>query len=214
MDTKNSSAPLWLMFLAVFALVAVILTFTTSDWARKTSVIEAQKIEAAMGASTLEKINELAGDWYVKTAGKWAKELSLESMMSEDSAQRQREKRFITENSSIVKWGEKRKAALLDLAYWFLKRVALVVIWLPMWIPLLLLAAFHGMQDREIKKTDFGYTSPVRNHFARVTIAFTILMTFALFIVPVAVEPWVFPILMGIATVAAGVAFGNVQKRI
>ena len=79
---------------------------------------------------------------------------------------------------------------------------------------MLILASLHGYWDREIKKTDFGYTSPVLNHYARTIMHFVMMVTLLLFVVPVPIDPILFPIFLALATVSAGVALGNVQKRI
>ena len=193
---------------------AFILTFVTKDYVRVTSVKEAQKIEQQMGTDTLERINGIAGSWYARTFSRLEKELSAENMMSKDPEQRAREKELLRKSSRIVSWAEGRKAAMLDLGYWVLRRLALFGIWLPLWFPILLLAVYHGWNDRAIKKTDFGYTSPVLNHWARQVIALVVMLTLLLFVVPIAIDPFIFPVCLSAIAAATGVAFGNIQKRI
>ncbi|MDO4937148.1 MAG: DUF4400 domain-containing protein [Sutterellaceae bacterium] len=214
MAQKNSSASMWIFIITAFAVFALSLTVVTQDYVRKSSVAEAQKIEAELGHSTLTRINSMADDWYLRTLDKWFGKQTLKNWMSEDQAQREREERLLKQNSRVVKWGQERKEALLDLGYWILRRIALFLIWLPLWIPLAALAIFHGVNDREIKKTDFGYTSPVLNHWARQIMSLVSMLTVLLFLSPVAIEPFAFPLMMGFWAIAAGVAIGNVQKRI
>ena len=99
---------------------------------------------------TLRKINELAGKWYLATAGKLEQaESDLDSLYSDDPVQRAREERFTESlyggNSKLNTWIDSRKEAFLDLYYWVLRRVALFVVLLPLWIPLAILAVFHGL---------------------------------------------------------------------
>ena len=219
MARRESSSAIWIFTILISVALLLGLSIVESEYTRKTSVLEAQKIESEMGASTLRKINELAGKWYLATAGKLEQaESDLDSLYSDDPVQRAREERFTESlyggNSKLNTWIDSRKEAFLDLYYWVLRRVALVVVLLPLWIPLAILAVFHGLQEREIKKTDFGYTSPVMNHWARQVIALSILTTFLVFFAPIAIDPLVFPLIMAAITVAIGIAVGNIQKRI
>ena len=61
---------------------------------------------------------------------------------------------------------------------------------------------------------NFGYTSPVKNHWARRSIGVSTLMLFLVFFAPIAIEPMIFPLIMAAITVAIGIAFGNIQKQI
>ncbi|WP_443744411.1 DUF4400 domain-containing protein [Sutterella sp.] len=205
---------MWIVIVTAFAVFALSLTLVTKDYVRRSSVLEAQKIEAELGHSTLTKINAMADDWYLRTLDRWFGEDSLDEWLSEDAAQRRREEDFLQKNRKVAKWAEERKAALLDLGFWVMRRIALFLIWIPLWIPLALLAVYHGLQDREIKKTDFGYTSPVLNNWARRVMSLVTFITILLFLSPIAIDPLMFPLMMGFWAVAAGIAMGNIQKRI
>lgn len=203
-----------LFVILAFAVFGLALSLVTTDYVRKASVAEARNIEQELGASTLSRINVTADGWYLKTLNRWFGSAGAETWLSDDPAQRRREETLIAKNSKLTAWLEQRKTVLLDLGYWILRRVALFVIWLPLWIPLVILSVWHGLQDREIKKTDFGYTSPVLNHWARRVMNLVTVLTALLFLSPVALEPLMFPLMTGCWAVAAGVAVGNVQKRI
>lgn len=211
---KRESGSVALAVVLAFAVFTLSLALVTQDYVRRASVIEAQRIERELGHSTLTRINVMADGWYLKTLDRWFDSTTLGDWMSTDAEQKAREERLLKQNGKLVRWAEDRKAALLDLGYWVLRRLALFWLWIPLWIPLALLAVYHGLQDREIKKTDFGYTSPVLNHWARQAMCLTTLVTLLLFLSPVALEPLMFPLMMGFWAVAAGIAVGNVQKRI
>lgn len=74
--------------------------------------------------------------------------------------------------------------------------------------------SFHGYWNREIKKTDFSYASLIFNHRARNIMHIVTMTTLFLFVVPVAIDPMIFPILLMIEIIFSGIAVGNVQKRI
>lgn len=215
----RESSSVWIFTILIAVGLMLGLSIVESDYTRKTSVLEAQKIELEMGASTLRRINALAGNWYRLTVSKVAAlEGDPDSLYSDDPEQRAREERFTESlyggNDKLNDWLDGRRDALLDLYYWVLRRVALFVILLPTWIPLAILATFHGLQEREIKKTDFGYTSPVKNHWARRVIALCVLLILLVFFAPIALDPLIFPLIMAAVTVAIGIAVGNIQKRI
>ena len=204
----------WMFFLLVFAAFTLSLAFVTQDYVRSASVKEAQNIELELGRSTLTRINAMADGWYLKTLDKWFGKEALKDWMSADPEQRLREERLLDEHPKLQAWSESRREALLDLGFWVMRRAALFLVWLPLWIPLAFLALYHGLQDREIKKTDFGYTSPVLNHWARRSMSFISLLMLVVFLSPVALDPLLFPLMMGFWSFAAGIAIGNVQKRI
>lgn len=229
MNTLNPFTPYaafpWLVFIVVSTVVALVLTFTTADYARLTSAKEAEKIEVALGRDTLTTVNAIAEDWYY---GFFARYVNNENNVSNPSMEGKgkgidfsgffgfefEDEPISSSHSAFERWLEKRTEAFLDLGYWFLRRLALFVVWLPIWIPMLILASLHGYWDREIKKTDFGYTSPVLNHWARSIMHLLTMITLLLFVVPVAIDPMIFPVFLILETILAGVAMGNVQKRI
>lgn len=237
--TPFASFP-WLVFIVVSSVVALVLTFTTADYARLTSAKEAEKIEVALGRDTLTTVNAIAEGWYYGFFARYVNNLNNESNPSNPSSpsspsmERKGKGKgkgegidfsgffgfefeaepISSSHSAFRRWLEKRTEAFLDLGYWFLRRLALFVVWLPIWIPMLILASLHGYWDREIKKTDFGYTSPVLNHWARSIMHLLTMITLLLFVVPVAIDPMIFPVFLILETILAGVAMGNVQKRI
>lgn len=205
-DKKHGSGiGIWLVLLFVSITTAFVMTITTATYARKTSVEEAMKIESALGRDTLDSINVIANSWYRNTV----KKLDLRSAEGSEHL-----RKFAEEHPAFRAWIETRTEAVLDLAFWFFRRLALFVIWLPWWAPMLLLSILHGYWNREIKKTDFGYTSPVKNRIARQIMYLCLMMTLVLFVLPISIEPFLFPMLMAAATVFSGIAIGNIQKRI
>lgn len=207
-ERERSGFSFWAS-ITIFSLVtAFVLTFTTSNYARLTSAKEAEKIEKELSLDTLLTINKLAKEWYMPTVEK----LSIPRNLSAEMAEKASLELFGFRSETLWRWLERRADAILDLWYWFLRRVALFVIWIPLWIPMVVMASLHGYWDREIKKTDFGYTSPVLNHWARSTMHLSILITMLMFVVPVAIDPFLFPLFLAIVTVSAAIALGNVQK--
>lgn len=194
--SERSGFNLWIVLFFFSLALAAVLCCVTVDFARQGSAKEAQNIEEALGTETLDDVNAIATTWYTATASNLTK-------YTEEG-----------DGGKFDTWVSSRVDALLDLAYWFYRRVALFILWLPWWIPMLALAMVHGSLDRAIKKTDFGYTSPVKNHLARQTVNLCLMATMIAFVLPFAIDPLIFPIFMAIATICTGIAIGNIQKRI
>ena len=142
------------MVIGFGCVLMVSLTFISQDYTRRTSIAEAVRIEAEMGSSTLRKVNALADTWYlgIRRVLKSNVVLSAEDFYSDDTLQRKREEQFLdtllerTHEGKLANWLIEREQAMLDLLYWVLRRVALFVVLLPLWIPMAVLALFHGLQ--------------------------------------------------------------------
>lgn len=164
MASSEREWPLGVAILLVCLLFFLSLATISKETVRKSSAVEGQWIEEQFGHSTLTRINAIADGWYLKSFDRLDKN-SLRDWMSEDPAQRKREERLAEQNNVVLTWAKERKLTLLELGFWVLRRIALFKVLIPLWLPLGLLAVFHGWNERAIKQTDFGYTSPVVNHW-------------------------------------------------
>lgn len=209
--------PIGVAIVVLCLLFFVGLATVSKDQVRKESVKEAERIELELGHSTLMKISARADAWYLATLGKFDKN-SLRDWMTDDPVNLQAKEKIVQtveDGANAGKsWLNDRRIAFLDLGYWILRRVALFLMFIPLWLPLGLLAMYHGWMSRAIKQTDFGYTSPVVNHWARSVMTLITVMTILLFFSPVALYPAIFPTLMAFWSVATAAAIGNIQKRI
>lgn len=160
MASSEREWPLGVAILLVCLLFFLSLATVSKETVRKSSAVEGQWIEEQFGHSTLTRINAIADGWYLKSFDRLDKN-SLRDWMSEDPAQRKREERLAEQNNVVLTWAKERKLTLLELGFWVLRRIALFKVLIPLWLPLGLLAVFHGWNERAIKQTDFGYTSPV-----------------------------------------------------
>lgn len=213
MASSEREWPLGVAILLVCLLFFLSLATVSKETVRKSSAIEGQWIEEQFGHSTLTRINAIADGWYLKSFDRLDKN-SLRDWMSEDPAQRKREERLAEQNNVVLTWAKERKLTLLELGFWVLRRIALFKVLIPLWLPLGLLAVFHGWNERAIKQMDFGYTSPVVNHWARSGMTLITVVTILLFFAPVTIPPAVFPMLMAFWSVGAMLAIANIQKRI
>lgn len=109
---------------------------------------------------------------------------------------------------------EERIAALLDLFYWFIRRLHLLLMWLPACIPALVAAAVSGLLSRRIKQTNFQMTSAVLQHYTWRICGWAMALFLLAFFAPVAIPPVVVPVIICALAVAFGLSLGNIAKRI
>ena len=93
-------------------------------------------------------------------------------------------------------------------------RLAVMIVWLPYLLPLLIAALLDGLLQREIRKWQFTFSSPAAHQFATKAIhgvlAVAILSPFS----PLALPPLAMPFMMGACALALWVGASNIQKRI
>lgn len=181
------------------------------DVVKKASAKEAMWIEQSMGAKTLNMLNTLSSKAYIKIVDfDWVEffKFKPEDLVDDPAIKK------MPRLANVTKYINERMDSALDLLYWGLRRICLFLVLAPFWFPFLLLSLMHGYYKREIKKTDFQYTSPVFNHYARRAISWCTLIVIGLTLAPVPIDPWVVMFLIGVAISCAGVALANVQKQI
>lgn len=128
-----------------------------------------------------------------------------------------------TDKALLEKEGFSRKAYLymrervpvgLDLIYWFIRRLMLLWETVSIWGVFAVMAVMHGYWEREIKKTDFSHTSPVRNAWARMIFKNSLLVLILLTVLPIALDPLMIAGLAAVGMFGAAWAVSNVQKQI
>ena len=122
--SDSNATFIWITFALVSVVIALVLTFTTADYARETSIKEAQKIEEALGEDTLLTVNRISAEWYKHSVDKFAIPMNLSAEM----ARKYSVEIFGFESEPLWRWLEKRSEAFLDLGYWFLRRIALFIV--------------------------------------------------------------------------------------
>ena len=107
-----------------------------------------------------------------------------------------------------------RVSALLDLIYWFMRRLALFAMRLPISLPALLAAASYGLLERQIKRTNFSYTSPTLLRYSWRACGLLTVGFFVLFLMPFAIPPMVIPFIVSVVMLAMGVSLRHLAKKI
>lgn len=112
------------------------------------------------------------------------------------------------------KYAESRLEALEDVIHMAANRYAMLLLWMPAIVILLIPALVDGHMSRRIKQSSFNYSSPILHHYAGRFIALISFALAMLFTLPFSLNPIILPIALMLVAVAFGIALGNFQKRI
>lgn len=199
-----------LLFVAEFALALI---FVTPDYAVRQSVKEAQWIEMFLGAESAEKLQARADATYQALILDTGADRKIGRIVPNEE-ERANSKGLEHLGETLWPHIEERIAALLDLFYWFIRRLHLLLMWLPACIPALVAAAVSGLLTRRIKQTNFQMTSAILQHYTWRICGWATALFLLAFFAPVAIPPVVVPVIICALAVAFGLSLGNIAKRI
>lgn len=199
-----------LLFVAEFALALI---FVTPDYAVRQSVKEAQWIEMFLGAESAEKLQARADATYQALILDTGADRKIGRIVPNEE-ERANSKGLEHLGETLWPHIEERIAALLDLFYWFIRRLHLLLMWLPACIPALVAAAVSGLLTRRIKQTNFQMTSAVLQHYTWRICGWATALFLLAFFAPVAIPPVVVPVIICALAVTFGLSLGNIAKRI
>jgi len=111
-------------------------------------------------------------------------------------------------------WVHTRLEALVRVILLFYARCALLTLWLPYALILLVPAVFDGFVTRKIKQTNFDYASPVVHRYGLRGLCVLVLGLFVVFFAPVPIPPLLIPVVMMACCVLVGIVIGNLQKKV
>jgi len=186
-------------------------TLVPGDWSEKAIYKEAELIERSSGVKQRDFVLETATEWYQKglvETGVWQSVYDFLIPSPE-----------MKERSSIqADWWfdfvEGRIDSLQRSIYHTLTRFALLFSWLPYILLLLIPAIWDGMMTWKIKKTNFDYSSPVLHRYSLKFGAWIVGLILLAFFAPIPIDPIYIPFSLMVIAIIAGIAVGNLQKRI
>lgn len=109
---------------------------------------------------------------------------------------------------------EDRIQAFFDVLYQVFTRFALLMVWLPFALILMLPALWDGLMTWKIKKTTFDFSSPIIHRYSMIILGSGIILLFMGLFAPLAIPPVVLPsMIIGLALMA-GLALSHLQKKI
>ena len=218
---KSGYGSVWTLVLVIFFEVAVVLFLVSADYARDGTVKEGAWISEALGDETNREIQRRADAMYEDTVIRWELTEWFHRLFIPSDAERNGSRGLETlgelgdlGSGSVFSVAESRWSAFLDMTYWTMRRIALFTIWLPVWLPAFVIAGVCGWLERAVKKTDFGYTSPVLFANSWKALICALLLLLVSFLCPMPMPPSIVPALLGFMAILVGLCLGNVQKRI
>lgn len=199
--------------IVTFVLCMFWLTMTDSEFARKNTQAEDEMLERSFGTETAMAITNQADIWY----DRYIVANDLEEKTLHHFVPTQEERNASRGIETMGDWlfpiVEERIVGMFDMIYWVFKRIALMCIWLPLLLPLLVVSIWDGMLQRRIKLENFGLASPLKQRIGYLGAVFGMCGILIWFFVPYAIEPHVAPALLGMIALLMGTAISNLQKR-
>ena len=218
---KSGYGSVCTLILVIFFEVAVVLFLVSADYARDGTVKEGAWISEALGDETNREIQRRADAMYEDTVIRWELTEWFSRLFIPSDSERDGSRGLETlgelgdlGSGSVFSVAESRWSAFLDMTYWTMRRIALFTIWLPVWLPAFVIAGVCGWLERAVKKTDFGYTSPVLFANSWRALIYALLLLLVSFLCPMPMPPSIVPALLGFMAILVGLCLGNVQKRI
>lgn len=171
---------------------------------------------------TYEMLGEEAGDNIRNRADAWYQTLIIDNHVEEaithffipTEVERANSRGLEDMGSTMWPRVRERISTLMDTIYWMMRRIAMLIDWMPAFAPAFVCAAGHGLLIREIKKTNFQLTSSVVLRYSVGSTKMMITILLLSFFLPLALPPFVVPTIMAAVLFAVGMSLSNIAKRI
>lgn len=201
---------LWLVMIQL----AVLLVLVPSDLTQQAIEKETQYVQRSLGPHSQKWINDKATNWYQTSLIDSGVYESVYNHLIPTQAQKDASRGMEKMGGLWFDWVEGRLEAFGVLIYQFYTRLALLLMWLPYMLVLLIPALYDGAMTRKVKLTNFDYASPILHRYSvRGVWAIATGMS-VLFLAPIAIDPIYIPVALMVSCVLMGLAVGNLQKRI
>jgi len=103
---------------------------------------------------------------------------------------------------------------LWDSVYQTLRRLFLLLAWWPFLLVAVVPFSVDGMVQRQIKRSNFDYSSPLAHRYSLYAILGTVYLLLVGLTLPFAVPPQTIPIALALVSVAMNVYLAHTQKRV
>lgn len=205
---------IWLLFLALMLEVVAIGILVPGDWTGWVIAKEQQYIHSQLGDETSTWVMHNSRQWYRSWIVETRMEQAVRDFLIPTEEQRQRSKGMEKMGGFWFHWVEDRIQAFFDVLYQVFTRIALLLVWLPFALILMVPALWDGLMTWKIKKTSFDYSSPIIHRYSMLGLGAGVLLLLMGLFAPLAIPPIVLPgMIIGLALLA-GLALSHLQKRI
>ncbi len=209
--SKTRSKLSLIIFLLIIQVFAVFLLLSEK---RLADVIDKEftLIERQVGREESLNVYERANRWYIKTTiDSGFQHTVYDFLIGHWDADSGRE---LIDDRGLSAWFERRLATTWLAIYLVHFRLSGITLWLPYFLPLIFPMIVDGLSQRQIKKHQFSFTSPViHTNAAR---GFLVLLALILFIpiIPISIPPLIIPFALFFSCLCAWVYAAHMIKRI
>jgi hypothetical protein len=205
----------YLLLGILFAIeLVIIFILVPGDWTETVIKREHALMDNRYTDETNELINATATRWYKKTMIDSGIYVGLYRHLIPSAEDKKNSKGMENLGSFWFNWLESRIDSLAYSVYHFYNRVALLMIWLPYFLILLIPSLYDGYNRWRIKRTNFDYSSSIVHHYSKLLTVLSVWSLVLLFLAPIVVEPTIIPAVIMLVCVLVGHTVGNLQKRI
>lgn len=204
----------WLLCLALMLEIIAIGVLVPGDWTGRVINKEKQMIQNQLGAQTSYWIGQTSHRWYQSWIVDTQMEQSVRDFLIPTEEQRLRSKGMENMGGFWFVWVEDRIQAFFDVLYQVFTRFALLMVWLPFALILMLPALWDGLMTWKIKKTTFDFSSPIIHRYSMIILGSGVILLFMGLFAPLAIPPVVLPSLIIGLALMAGLALSHLQKKI
>jgi len=205
--------PFWLM-IWVIAIESIIITvLLPGDWTANVIQQESKLLEIRLGPEEARWVHERARDWYNSSLIETGIYQATYNHLLPTLTEKQNSVGMEDFGSPWFNWVESRLQSMANAYYHILARFALLLIWVPYFLILLIPAIYDGFTTWRIKRTNFEYSSPLLHQYSTNTIIYVLIGLVAIFLAPIVLDPTVIPAAIMLMCVMSGLMIGNFQKR-
>lgn len=206
--------PFWLIAWLLVAELFIILVFVPGHWTERVIQKESTMIENQLGRETVEWIDRTALHWYNRSMWDTGVYRTLHKLLIPTPEERAASRGMEGIGGKIFPWVDDRLAAMMNVVYQVFARAALLLVWAPYMLIMLLPALWDGIMTWKIKRTNFDYASPVWHRYGIRGVFFAFQCLLIAFFAPIALNPIIIPMTMMVMCIMLGLATANLQKRI
>lgn len=201
---------LWLIMIQL----TVLLVLVPSELTQRAVEKEAEYVQRSLGIHSQKWIKDKATNWYQTSLIDSGVYKSVYSHLIPTQEQKDASRGMEKMGGLWFDWVEGRLEAFGIIIYQFYTRLALLLMWLPYMLVLLIPALYDGAMTRRVKLTNFDYASPIVHRYSVRSVGVIVSGMSVLFLAPIAIDPIYIPVALMVSCVLLGLAVGNLQKRI
>ncbi|SET35741.1 DUF4400 domain-containing protein [Thorsellia anophelis] len=206
--------PLWLILLILGAELIIILVFISYDWHNEIGKAQWQRDYGFYGNETLSFTSERGNIFYNQIFIESHVKFEVTHFLLPTELEKLKSRGMSSLGDVWFDWIENRLAALFSALENIIQRMSLLLLWWPVWVIILISAITSGYIKLKIGQSNFSYSSPTIHRYGFKSALILFFMAILLIIIPIAIYPWLVPLLISCGCGLLGSVIANRQKKI